>query len=189
MNLILAIETSCDETSLALMLKPENIVDFYDSLNSTIVISHVISSQIFIHQDYGGVIPEIGARHHATQIHFLFEYLIQLALKRLHEISEDESVEKVYLVDSIIVKCLQPELNKDKKSTIQEFMKSVQNSDIKSFINQIMVTANPGLPSALRVGKEFAKSLKYYLEKNKQVVELIEINHLKGHVASCFYKI
>ena len=54
--LTLAIETSCDETSAAV------------TENGRDVLSNIISSQIEIHKDYGGVVPEIASRHHLRDI-------------------------------------------------------------------------------------------------------------------------
>ena len=59
--LIFAIESSCDETAGA-------IVE-----NGRKVISNVVSSQIKIHEQYGGVIPEIAAREHLNSISILIE--------------------------------------------------------------------------------------------------------------------
>ncbi|MBM3204508.1 tRNA (adenosine(37)-N6)-threonylcarbamoyltransferase complex transferase subunit TsaD [Candidatus Uhrbacteria bacterium] len=56
---ILAIETSCDETSVA-------ILDC--SKDDVIVIKNLVSSQIPIHQKYGGVVPEVAARSHVPEI-------------------------------------------------------------------------------------------------------------------------
>ena len=53
---ILGIETSCDETSAAVLV------------NGTDLMSHVISSQIVTHQRYGGVVPEIASREHSLHI-------------------------------------------------------------------------------------------------------------------------
>ncbi len=53
---ILGIETSCDETSAAVLV------------NGTELRSHVISSQIVTHQRYGGVVPEIASREHCLHI-------------------------------------------------------------------------------------------------------------------------
>jgi N6-L-threonylcarbamoyladenine synthase len=53
---ILGIETSCDETSAAVL------VDGID------LRSHIISSQITTHQKYGGVVPEIASREHSLHI-------------------------------------------------------------------------------------------------------------------------
>ncbi len=53
---ILAIESSCDETAAAVLHGERR------------VLSSVISSQIALHAPYGGVVPEIAARHHLAQI-------------------------------------------------------------------------------------------------------------------------
>ncbi len=53
---ILGIETSCDETSAAVVR------------NGREVLSNVISSQISLHQKYGGVVPEIASRKHVELI-------------------------------------------------------------------------------------------------------------------------
>ncbi|MBQ3035211.1 MAG: tRNA (adenosine(37)-N6)-threonylcarbamoyltransferase complex transferase subunit TsaD [Alphaproteobacteria bacterium] len=54
--LILGIESSCDETSVAIVK------------NGREVITNVISSQIDIHKLYGGVVPEIASRNHVVNI-------------------------------------------------------------------------------------------------------------------------
>lgn len=53
---ILAIESSCDETSAAVVI------------NGRKVLSNVISSQISIHKQFGGVVPEIASRKHIENI-------------------------------------------------------------------------------------------------------------------------
>lgn len=59
MTYILAIESSCDETAAAVIKK---------TATSAKIISSVVASQIAIHQKYGGVVPEVAARAHATNI-------------------------------------------------------------------------------------------------------------------------
>ncbi|MEI6704343.1 MAG: tRNA (adenosine(37)-N6)-threonylcarbamoyltransferase complex transferase subunit TsaD, partial [Deltaproteobacteria bacterium] len=54
--LLLAIETSCDETAAAV------VRDGYE------VLSSVVSSQVAIHAEYGGVVPEIASRKHLEMI-------------------------------------------------------------------------------------------------------------------------
>jgi glycoprotease/Kae1 family metallohydrolase len=160
----LAIESSCDETSLSILelcddtvaeglsLHVQKIGDsksFYQKINQIQVISSIISSQIETHALYGGVVPEVGARLHAEQIHGLFEAVLNEAILKL---------------------------NTDKN----QFYKKLK---------VIFVTAEPGLMSALRVGIEFAKSLQFYVAKQyNQQVKLEFVNHLQGHVASCFYE-
>ncbi|MDR1616118.1 MAG: tRNA (adenosine(37)-N6)-threonylcarbamoyltransferase complex transferase subunit TsaD [Syntrophomonadaceae bacterium] len=53
---ILGIETSCDETAAAVVR------------NGNEVLSDIINSQIYIHQKYGGVVPEIASRQHVENI-------------------------------------------------------------------------------------------------------------------------
>mgnify|MGYP002542054211 CR=1 FL=1 len=62
--LILGIETSCDETSASL-------------LRGRHALSNVISSQIAIHEEYGGVVPEIASRKHIEAI----DWVVQQALE------------------------------------------------------------------------------------------------------------
>ena len=59
-NLILAIETSCDETSAAVIQ------------DGHILLSNIIASQIKSHMRFGGVVPEIASRHHVEQNHTVY---------------------------------------------------------------------------------------------------------------------
>lgn len=59
---ILGIETSCDETSVALLR-----VDATKKIPEIELEKHIISSQIDIHAKYGGVIPEVAARSHVPE--------------------------------------------------------------------------------------------------------------------------
>ena len=61
---ILGIETSCDETAAAVVRGPEKA----RQSASVRVVSNIVSSQIDIHQKYGGVVPEVAAREHVLQI-------------------------------------------------------------------------------------------------------------------------
>ena len=71
--LILAIESSCDETAAAVVK------------NGREVLSNVISSQIALHTLYGGVVPEIASRKHIEKIN----QVIQEALDEAHETLDD----------------------------------------------------------------------------------------------------
>ena len=57
--IVLGIETSCDETTAAVVSGCRESVS---------VLSNVISSQIDIHKKYGGVVPEVAAREHILNI-------------------------------------------------------------------------------------------------------------------------
>ncbi|KWW20274.1 MULTISPECIES: tRNA (adenosine(37)-N6)-threonylcarbamoyltransferase complex transferase subunit TsaD [Peribacillus] len=60
-QLILGIETSCDETAAAVIK------------NGTEIVSNVVASQIESHKRFGGVVPEIASRHHVEQITIVIE--------------------------------------------------------------------------------------------------------------------
>ncbi|MGL6025273.1 MAG: tRNA (adenosine(37)-N6)-threonylcarbamoyltransferase complex transferase subunit TsaD, partial [Cetobacterium sp.] len=65
--IILGIETSCDETSIAVLKDGKE------------VLSNNISSQIDIHKEYGGVVPEIASRHHIKNIATILEESLEEA--------------------------------------------------------------------------------------------------------------
>ena len=71
---ILGIESSCDETSASIVK------------NGTEEISTVISSQIDIHKDYGGVVPEIASRHHVKNITIVIEECLEKAKMTMDDI-------------------------------------------------------------------------------------------------------
>jgi len=62
---ILAIETSCDETSAAVIGEKQLASS---SSRGPIILSNVVSSQINLHAKYGGVVPEVAARAHIENI-------------------------------------------------------------------------------------------------------------------------
>ena len=63
----MGIESSCDETSIALVADGRHIL------------SDVISSQISIHTKFGGVVPEIASRHHLQNINRVMERALEEA--------------------------------------------------------------------------------------------------------------
>lgn len=73
-TITLAIESSCDETSIALMADGREIL------------SNVISSQIDIHKAYGGVVPEIASRHHLTNINRVLDQALKEAKTDLDQV-------------------------------------------------------------------------------------------------------
>lgn len=63
----LTIETSCDETSVAILRDGRE------------VLSNIVSTQIEIHKNYGGVVPEIASREHISNISYVVEEAIRKA--------------------------------------------------------------------------------------------------------------
>lgn len=72
--IILGIETSCDDTSCAVVK------------NGNTVLSNIVSSQIKIHKKYGGIVPELASRHHLENINFVIDKTIQKARCNLQDI-------------------------------------------------------------------------------------------------------
>lgn len=71
---ILGIESSCDETSVAIIK------------NGCIDVATIISSQIDVHKDYGGVVPEIASRHHVKNITFVLQECLEKAKMTMDDI-------------------------------------------------------------------------------------------------------
>ncbi|MFM5886908.1 MAG: tRNA (adenosine(37)-N6)-threonylcarbamoyltransferase complex transferase subunit TsaD [Dolichospermum sp.] len=63
MTTVLAIETSCDETAVAIIKNRE-------------VCSSIVASQIALHQQYGGVVPEVASRQHLETLNYEIEQAI-----------------------------------------------------------------------------------------------------------------
>lgn len=72
--LILGIESSCDETGIAL----------YDSEHG--LLSQALHSQVSLHADYGGVVPELASRDHVRKITPLTHRVLQDADKTLDDV-------------------------------------------------------------------------------------------------------
>ena len=88
---VLGIESSCDETSFSIVK------------NGTIEIATVISSQIDIHKDYGGVVPEIASRAHATNITFVIEELLEKSKMTMDQIDMVAVANGPGLIGSLLV--------------------------------------------------------------------------------------
>lgn len=74
--MLLAIESSCDETSVALFKISDNEVT-KDFKISKAYRSQIIKSQIDFHSEYGGVVPELAARHHMDSLPALVSILLK----------------------------------------------------------------------------------------------------------------
>ena len=79
---ILGIESSCDETSIAILEFNEK--DNND--NNFKVLANVVSSQIDVHKKYGGVVPEIASRHHTKNIGLVLDEAIDAAGIKLEDL-------------------------------------------------------------------------------------------------------
>ena len=76
--LILGIESSCDETAASLVTENDQ--------GSPVILSNIISSQVEIHKDFGGVVPELAARSHIEKIDLIVQRAINESEKSIEDI-------------------------------------------------------------------------------------------------------
>jgi len=77
--IILGIETSCDETAVSLIQDDESGVPK--------ILSNIVSSQIDIHKEFGGVVPELAARSHVEKIDIIAKKAIEESGVSLDKVS------------------------------------------------------------------------------------------------------
>lgn len=88
---ILGIETSCDETSASIVK------------NGDTEIATVVLTQIDIHKDFGGVVPEIASRHHVKNITMVIEDCLEKANMKIADIDAIAVTYGPGLVGSLLV--------------------------------------------------------------------------------------
>ena len=91
-KIILGIETSCDDTGIALLKVSETKTE-----TKFEVLANEISSQIELHQQYGGVFPAMAKREHARNIVPLFIHALEqstLLKKRKKALVVPEKIQK-----------------------------------------------------------------------------------------------
>ena len=67
-TLILGIESSCDETAASVITENEQ--------GAPVLLSNIISSQVEVHKEFGGVVPELAARSHLEKIDLIVKKAI-----------------------------------------------------------------------------------------------------------------
>ncbi len=160
--LILAIDTSCDETSVAITW-------------NDVILSNVISSQVELHKKYGGVVPMIAMRAHQERI----DAVIQEAVKRANI-----SISKLQIPNHKQISSYKSKST----SSIPSFVRRGQGKlQATSFglqdVDVFAVTYGPGLAPALQIGVEKSKELARLYKK-----PLVAVNHMEGHIYSNFAK-
>jgi N6-L-threonylcarbamoyladenine synthase len=159
---ILGIETSCDETALALIETRETS----DTLECR-VIQSLVHSQAELHSAYGGVFPTLAKREHGKNLAPLLE-------KTLKDLPSRGTIPDRQFTD--IIGSFEVELERANPDLWQslshaEFLKNIPD------IDRIAVTEGPGLEPALWVGINFARILGALWN-----VPIIPVNHMEGHV-------
>jgi N6-L-threonylcarbamoyladenine synthase len=90
-ELILAIETSCDETAVAIVK------------NGRELLVNIVASQIESHKRFGGVVPEIASRHHVEAITVVLEEALEKANVTMDDITAIAVTEGPGLVGALLV--------------------------------------------------------------------------------------
>lgn len=90
-TIILAIETSCDETAASIIK------------NGNEIVSNVVSSQIASQSRFGGVVPEIASRHHVEKITLVIEKALKDANLEPHELDAVAVTEGPGLVGALLI--------------------------------------------------------------------------------------
>lgn len=90
-TLVLGIETSCDETAVAIIR------------NGTEIVTNIVSSQIESHKRFGGVVPEIASRHHVEQVTYVLEEALEQAGMTMDDIDCVAVTEGPGLVGALLI--------------------------------------------------------------------------------------
>ncbi len=83
--MLLAIETSCDETAVAVLSRSRPMIEHKSF--SDLVLADLISSQASLHMPYGGVVPELASREHIKNLPPLVDEALRLAGVRASDIT------------------------------------------------------------------------------------------------------
>ena len=93
--LVLGIESSCDETAVALMESTGS--------GQPQLLSSVISTQIPLHRMYGGVIPELASRNHSANLPAVLREALEKAGRSIHQVDVFASTAGPGLVAALLV--------------------------------------------------------------------------------------
>ncbi|OGZ75557.1 MAG: hypothetical protein A3G45_01080 [Candidatus Staskawiczbacteria bacterium RIFCSPLOWO2_12_FULL_37_15] len=164
---ILAIETSCDDTGIAILEVKRGKTPVFT------VLSNIIASQIKVHQKYGGVYPMMAKREHQKNLLPALTKSLKESelLKSQITNSNLQANPKSQIINTILER--EPELLKK----IIPFLKKYKKPDV----DLIAVTNGPGLEPCLWVGINFAKALSSFWD-----IPVVPVNHIESHIlASC----
>ncbi len=160
---ILAIETSCDETALAVLECSGGL-----ERPSFTIKADALHSQTKEHAPFGGVFPALAKREHAKNLIPLFLSLASPCRWRTTGKTDFTDLERKTL--ELILK-REPELLKMFLGHLSAFPKPA--------IDLITVTQGPGLEPALWVGINFVRALSYIWK-----IPIMPANHMEGHIYS-----
>ncbi|OHA24474.1 MAG: hypothetical protein A3D52_01195 [Candidatus Taylorbacteria bacterium RIFCSPHIGHO2_02_FULL_44_36] len=154
--LILGIETSCDETALAL-------------IEGEKILANITLSQAKIHEQYGGVFPMLAKREHAKNLLPIFEKILEESKLKIPN--------SQFLISNKVEEKVRKILERESE-LLEQFLEFVPTIE-KPPIDAIAITEGPGLEPALWVGINFAEALATVWH-----IPVIPINHMEGHIVS-----
>ena len=157
---ILSIETSCDETAVALL-------SFTDTGSQTRyqVLAEKLHSQSDIHSSYGGVYPSLAKREHQKILPILAHALLEdrSLLQKEPSAQISDAVRQICAREPEMLKAIEQHFAHTRPTTI----------------DALAVTRGPGLAPALWVGVNFTRALALLWG-----IPIIPVNHMEGHIIS-----
>jgi len=157
---ILAIETSCDDTGIA-------ILETSNKRQATRlkVLANIVSSQQ-IHQNYGGVFPMMAYREHQKNlvpvtINALKEAKLLIERENIAILDNNDNLKKIF----------------KKEQELYKLAKKFLETYEKPEVDAIAVTYGPGLEPCLWTGVNFARSLSYIWK-----LPIVPVNHIEAHI-------
>ncbi len=163
---ILAIETSCDETAIAIVEAKGGV-----KIPSFHILSNIVASQVKLHAKFGGVVPNLAKREHQRNLVPVLLQALEVAglTNNTLPASQAKRGEHITSLHSILER---------ESELFTHSEKHILNLKPPA-IDAIAVTVGPGLAPALWVGVNFAKALAFLWRK-----PIIPVNHMEGHIAS-----
>jgi len=162
---ILAIETSCDETAVALVKYQKSRFK---------ILSDIVSSQVKIHAKWGGIVPNLAKREHQKNL----VPVLTSSLKGANLLKRGDE-KGANLLKKEELKDLEKIL--EREETLFKKLKNFLINYRKPKIDSIAVTTGPGLEPALWVGVNFARALSYFWN-----LPVIPVNHIEAHIFANF---
>ena len=159
---ILAVETSCDETAVALLSfsQKREKIQYH-------ILAEELYSQADLHSEYGGVYPTLAKREHQKILPILTKKVLNAA----------PGTPKHNSPSAAAISAVQDICNRepDMLQTIEAHLGTIQPSGIDA----LAVTQGPGLAPALWVGVNFIRALSLLWN-----IPIIPVNHMEGHILS-----
>ena len=164
--IILSIETSCDETAISIVE-----ADGGFTAPKFKILAHCVSSQVKLHAEWGGVVPNLAKREHARNIIPLAQEALAQAnlLQKLDQTESKISLEKREKLAQILAR--EPEV-------LQHILDFTAQYRAPKF-DVIAFTRGPGLEPALWVGVNTARVLSCVWEAPS-----VPVDHMEGHFLS-----